>query len=44
MTAKEFMTTLDIIAQDYIETIPKREIFSLAKKFQSIPVFEVVKL
>ena len=44
MTAKEFITTLDIIAQEYIENIPKREIFSLAKKFQRTPVLEVVKL
>lgn len=44
MTAKEFITTLDIIAQDYIKNIPKREIFSLAKEFQRTPVLEVVKL
>lgn len=44
MTAKEFITTLEIIAQDYSESIPKREIFSLAKAFQNMPVFEVVKL
>jgi 3-methyladenine DNA glycosylase AlkD len=44
MTAKEFIETLKIIGQDYFGEIPKREIFSLAKKYQQIPVFEVVKL
>jgi 3-methyladenine DNA glycosylase AlkD len=44
MTAKEFITTLNIIAQEYLDDIPKREIFSLAKEFQGIPVLEVVKL
>tara|TARA_R110002074_G_scaffold115309_1_gene246060 strand:+ start:60 stop:707 length:648 start_codon:yes stop_codon:yes gene_type:complete len=44
MTAKEFITTLEIISQDYSREIPKREIFSLAKEFQNIPVIEIVKL
>lgn len=44
MTAKEFIETLKIISQDYSGEIPKREIFSLAKKYQQIPVFEVLKL
>jgi len=44
MTAKEFIETLKIISQDYSGEIPKREIFSLAKEYQQIPVFEVVKL
>ncbi|GGG35648.1 DNA alkylation repair protein [Bizionia arctica] len=44
MTAKEFIETLKIIGQDYSEGIPKREIFLLAKEYQQIPVFEVVKL
>jgi len=44
MTAKEFIETLKIIGQDYLGEIPKREIFSLAKEYQQIPVFEVVKL
>ncbi|REG79483.1 DNA alkylation repair protein [Algoriphagus antarcticus] len=44
MTAKEFIETLKIIGQDYSGEIPKREIFSLAKEYQQIPVFEVVKL
>ena len=44
MTAKEFITALDIIAQDYREQIPKREIFSLAKEFQYMPILEVAKL
>lgn len=44
MTAKEFIETLKIISQDYSGGIPKREIFSLAKEYQQIPVFEVVKL
>lgn len=44
MIAKEFITALNIIDQDYIENIPKREIFSLAKEFQRIPLLEVVKL
>jgi 3-methyladenine DNA glycosylase AlkD len=44
MTAKEFIETLKIIGQDYSGEIPKRELFSLAKEYQQIPVFEVVKL
>tara|TARA_R110002072_G_scaffold23949_1_gene81849 strand:+ start:29070 stop:29720 length:651 start_codon:yes stop_codon:yes gene_type:complete len=44
MTAKEFISTLDIISQNYSENIPKREIFSLAKEFQYMPVSEVIKL
>lgn len=44
MTAKEFIETLKIIGQDYSGEIPKREIFSLSKEYQKIPVFEVVKL
>ncbi len=44
MNAKEFSETLKIIGQDYSGEIPKREIFSLAKAYQHIPVSEVVKL
>jgi 3-methyladenine DNA glycosylase AlkD len=44
MTAKEFIETLKIIGQDYSGEIPKREIFSLAKEYQQIPVDEVIKL
>jgi len=44
MTAKEFIETLKIIGQGYTGGIPKREIFSLAKEYQQIPVLEVVKL
>ncbi|CAM4282226.1 DNA alkylation repair protein [Gillisia hiemivivida] len=44
MTAKEFIETLKIIGQDYSGEIPKREIFSLAKEYQQIPVNEVIKL
>lgn len=44
MTAKEFIETLKIIGQDYSGEIPKREIFSLAKSYQQMPVFEVVNL
>ena len=44
MTAKEFIASLEIISQDYLENIPKREIFSLAKEFQRMPVAEVIKL
>lgn len=44
MTAKNFISSLDIISQNYIENIPKREIFSLAKTFERTPVLEVVKL
>ena len=44
MTAKEFVTTLKLIEQEYPGSIPKREIFSLAKEFQYTPVKEVVKL
>jgi 3-methyladenine DNA glycosylase AlkD len=44
MNAKEFIETLKIIGQDYSGEIPKRKIFSLAKEYQQIPVFEVIKL
>lgn len=44
MTAREFIETLKLIGQDYSGEIPKREIFSLSKEYQQIPVFEVVKL
>ena len=44
MTTKEFISTLNIIAQDYREQIPKREIFSLAKECQYMPILEVAKL
>ena len=44
MKAKEFIETLKIIGQDYSGAIPKREIFSLAKSYQQMPVFEVVNL
>ena len=44
MTAKEFIDTLKIIGLDYSGEIPKREIFSLAKEFQHMPVPEVIKL
>ncbi|MGJ8685155.1 MAG: DNA alkylation repair protein [Nonlabens sp.] len=44
MTAKEFKETLKIIGQDYPGEIPKRELFSLAKEYQQMPVAEVVNL
>lgn len=44
MTSKEFITTLEMIGQEYLKEIPKREIFSLAKEFQRMPVLEVIKL
>lgn len=44
MTAKEFIDTLQIISHEYSGAIPKKEIFSLAKEFQHMPVAEVVKL
>lgn len=44
MKAKEFISTLEIIAQEYPGGIPKREIFSLANEFEYMPVPEVVKL
>ena len=44
MTAKEFITSLKIIGQEYSGVIPKREIFSLAKEFQHMPVQEVITL
>ncbi len=33
-----------MIGQEYLKEIPKREIFSLAKEFQRMPVLEVIKL
>ncbi|MBD1395665.1 DNA alkylation repair protein [Pontibacter sp. JH31] len=44
MTAAEFIDTLKIIGQDYPKGIPKREIFSLSKEFQYMPVSEVINL
>ena len=44
MTAVEFIDTLKLISLDYSGAIPKRELFSLAKEFQYMPVSEVVKL
>ena len=44
MRAKEFVDTLKIIGQEYPGNIPKKELFSLAKEFQFMPVEEVVKL
>lgn len=44
MTAKEFITTLKMIGQEYVGEIPKREIFSLAKEFKNISILEVIKL
>ena len=44
MTAKEFISTLEIISQEYAKEIPKREIFALAREYQFMPVSEVVKL
>ncbi len=44
MTAKEYKETLKIIGQDYSKGTPKKEIFSLAKAYQIIPVAEVIKL
>lgn len=44
MTVLEFIDTLKTIGLEYPNGIPKREIFSLAKEFQYLPVMEVVKL
>lgn len=44
MTAKEFIDTLKIIGNEYLGSIPKRELFFLAKEFQYMLVGEVVKL
>ncbi|MEQ8584128.1 MAG: DNA alkylation repair protein [Marinoscillum sp.] len=44
MTAREFIDTLEVVSGEYSGAIPKREIFSLAKEFQQMPVTEVVTL
>ena len=44
MTAKEFIASLSAIRQEYEGDIPKREIFSLAKAFQQMPVQEAITL
>lgn len=44
MTATEFITTLNMIGQEYVNNIPKKELFALAKEFQQMPVPEVIKL
>lgn len=44
MNTKDFIVTLEKISQEYPDKIPKREIFTLAKEFQSMTVSEVIKL
>jgi 3-methyladenine DNA glycosylase AlkD len=44
MTAEDFIASIEMIGQEYHRNISKREIFSLAKEFQYMPVMEVVKL
>jgi len=44
MNSEEFKASLSIISGEYSKSIPKREIFSLAKKFINTPILEVVKL
>ena len=44
MTAKEFISTLNIISQDYTGPIPLRALFALAKDYKQMPVNEVIKL
>lgn len=44
MTAKEYIKALKVISKDYSGGIPKREIFTLAKEYQQMPVIEVIKL
>lgn len=44
MTAKEFISTLNIISQDYTGPIPLRALFALAKDYEQMPVNEVIKL
>ena len=42
--AKAFIETLEIIAQEYQGSLPKRDVFALAKEFQHMPINEVIKL
>lgn len=44
MTAEEFIETLEMVGRDYPGSIPKSELFALAKEYQQMPVDEVVKL
>ena len=44
MKAKDFISSLALIQQNYSNGIPKREIFSLAKEYQFMQIPEVVKL
>lgn len=44
MTAQEFKETLEVISSAYSTSIPKREMFFLAKEFQFMPVLEIIKL
>ena len=44
MTAAEFIETLKLIGNEHAGSIPKRDIFSLAKEFQNMSVAEVVQL
>lgn len=44
MTAEEFIDSLKQISPGYEKGIPKREIFALAKIFETTPVSEVIRL
>ena len=44
MTANDFIASLQMIGQEYVCSIPKRELFALAKSYIQMPVSEVVVL
>lgn len=44
MTAEEFISTFNAIRQEYPKSIPKKEIFSLAKEFILMEIPEVIML
>lgn len=44
MTAKEYIRTLELIAQEYTGSIPRKEIFALSKRFLAMPIEEISKL
>ncbi|WP_341225824.1 DNA alkylation repair protein [uncultured Arcticibacterium sp.] len=44
MTAQDFKDSLEIIGQQYVGGIPKKELFSLAKEFQNMSLEEVAAL
>ncbi|MEQ9187832.1 MAG: DNA alkylation repair protein [Cryomorphaceae bacterium] len=44
VTAKAFVSCFEMISREHASSVPKREVFALARAFQQMPVSEVIKL